>query len=65
MSLPSERTMPIVVAEWHPGYGYVMVLPGGRERIAVDEKEVRLIVSRELPGTAIRFVRGREGVPAT
>ncbi len=56
---PKERTMPVLVARWKPGYGWVFNLPDGRERVAVDAEEARRIVDRECPGTSIRW-EGRE-----
>ena len=53
---PTERTMPTVTATWMPGYGWVVILPDGRERICVDRDEAKRVIAADAPGSAIRWV---------
>lgn len=53
---PASRTMPTITAAWHAGYGWVVALPGDRERICVDRAEVIALVEGEACGASIRWI---------
>lgn len=53
---PSEHTMPIIVATELEGYGWMVKLPGDRQRQCKTKDEARTVIDSEAPGSAIRWV---------
>lgn len=62
---PGERTMPTVTATWLAGSGWVVRLPGDRERTCSDDQSVITLVRREACGSAIRWIGGPTPRPAS
>ena len=59
--------MPTINATWMTGYGWVIVLPDGRERICIDRAEALRVIDRDASGSAIRWIgaTSHDAFPAT
>lgn len=63
MSLPADRTMPVMVAKWN-GKTWRIQMPGGITKSADTRGGIERIVARDACGAAIRFVgRDTKGQP--
>ena len=58
MSLPSDRTMPVVNVQYDDRiHRWIVSLPGGIKMAANDTQDAEAIVAKHAPGSAVRFYR--------